>query len=115
VLAEARVRLVAGLKRYFHDKRGQGLLSGRGMLVLDHACDVAMDGSSSPLVMWSSLERCAVWAQNACLLWIIISIGLLTSNRSGVHRVIPTCTRSLRAKMGSVYLAALLERSVCAR
>ena len=68
VLAEARVRLVAGLKRYFHDKRGQGLLSGRGMLVLDHACDIAMDGSSSPLVMWSSLERCAVWAQNATLL-----------------------------------------------
>ena len=61
VLAEARVRLVAGLKRYFHDKRGQGLLSGRGILVLDHACDVAMDGSYSPLVMWSSLER---WASS---------------------------------------------------
>ena len=57
MLAEARVRLVAGLKRYFHDKRRQGLLSGRGMVVLDHACDVAMDASFSPLVMWSSLER----------------------------------------------------------
>ena len=57
MLAEARVRLVAGLKRYFHDKRKQGLLSGKGILVLDHACDVAMDASMSPLVMWSSLER----------------------------------------------------------
>jgi len=100
VLAEARVRLVAGLKRYFHDKRGQGLLSGRGMLVLDHACDVAMDGSSSPLVMWSSLERCAVWAQNACLLWIIISIGLLTSNRSGVYRVIQTMHSQSKSQDG---------------
>ena len=63
VLAEARVRLVAGLKRYFHDKRGQGLLSGRGIVVLDHACDVAMDASASPLVMWSSLER---WAMPSC-------------------------------------------------
>ena len=58
VLAEARVRLVAGLKRYFHDKRRQGLLSAKGILVLDHACDVAMDASASPLDVWSSLERC---------------------------------------------------------
>lgn len=53
------MRLVAGLKRYFHDKRKQGLLSGRGMVVVDHACDVAMDTSASPLDMWSSLEGCA--------------------------------------------------------
>ena len=52
------MRLVAGLKRYFHDKRRQGLLSGKGILVLDHACDVAMDASASPLDVWSSLERC---------------------------------------------------------
>ena len=54
------MRLVAGLKRYFHDKRRQGLLSGKGILVLDHACDVAMDASASPLDVWSSLERYAI-------------------------------------------------------
>jgi hypothetical protein len=71
VLAEARVRLVAGLKRYFHEKRGQGLLSGRGIVELDHACDAAMDGSSQPLSIWKVVERCVpmsvVW-QSAPLL-----------------------------------------------
>ncbi|EIE21844.1 hypothetical protein COCSUDRAFT_56295 [Coccomyxa subellipsoidea C-169] len=57
VLAEARVRLVAGLKRYFHEKRGQGLLSGRGIVELDHACDAAMDRSSQPLSIWKVVER----------------------------------------------------------
>ena len=28
VLSEARLRLLAGLKRYFHSKRAEGLLSG---------------------------------------------------------------------------------------
>lgn len=58
MLAEARVRLVAGLKRYFHDKRGQGLLSGRGIVELDHACDAAMDRSDEPLSIWRVVERC---------------------------------------------------------
>ena len=59
VVAEARVRLVAGLKRYFHEKRAQGLLTGRGILVLDHACDEAMDNSGQPLLIWAIVERCA--------------------------------------------------------
>ena len=58
VLAEVRVRLVAGLKRYFHEKRGQGLLTGPGILVLDHACDAAMDSSAHPLIIWKLVERC---------------------------------------------------------
>lgn len=62
VLAEARVRLVAGLKRYFHEKRGQGLLSGRGIVELDHACDAAMDRSDQPLSIWTVVERCACCA-----------------------------------------------------
>jgi hypothetical protein len=57
VLAEARVRLVAGLKRYFHDKRRQGLLTGRGILVLDHACDAAMDRAAGPLTIWKLVEK----------------------------------------------------------
>ena len=52
------MRLVAGLKRYFHEKRAQGLLTGRGILVLDHACDAAMDASSDPLLIWAIVERC---------------------------------------------------------
>lgn len=68
VVAEARVRLVAGLKRYFHEKRAQGLLTGRGILVLDHACDAAMDDSEQPLLIWAIVERCALLAlHSACL------------------------------------------------
>ncbi len=51
------MRLVAGLKRYFHDKRGQGLLSGQGIVELDHACDAAMDRSSEPLSIWKVVEK----------------------------------------------------------
>ena len=50
VTAEARARLVAGLKRYFHAKRSEGLLSMEGLRILDYACDVAADRSLDPLV-----------------------------------------------------------------
>lgn len=57
VVVEARVRLVAGLKRYFHAKRGEGLLSAEGMQLLDHACDLAMDRADHPLNIWSTVRR----------------------------------------------------------
>ena len=50
VTAEARARLVAGLKRYFHAKRSEGLLSMEGLRILDYACDVAADRALDPLV-----------------------------------------------------------------
>jgi hypothetical protein len=40
----------AGLKRYFHAKRGEGLLSAQGLRILDYACDRAMDQAHAPLV-----------------------------------------------------------------
>ncbi|GAB4814387.1 hypothetical protein N2152v2_001433 [Parachlorella kessleri] len=49
VTAEARARLVAGLKRYFHAKRSEGLLSMEGLRILDYACDVAADRALGPL------------------------------------------------------------------
>ncbi|KAK9828685.1 hypothetical protein WJX72_001519 [[Myrmecia] bisecta] len=57
LLAETRVRLVHGLKRYFHGKRAEGLLSARGVQILDHACDVTMDQSGQPMSMWQHIER----------------------------------------------------------
>lgn len=53
------MRLVAGLKRYFHAKRGEGLLSVRGMQILDHACDIAIDQAEQPLALWTSVRQCA--------------------------------------------------------
>lgn len=51
------MRLVAGLKRYFHGKRAEGLLSARGMQLLDYACDLQMDHADKPLFMWAFIER----------------------------------------------------------
>ena len=42
--------LHAGLKRYFHSKRGEGLLSAQGLRILDHASDLAADQAHHPLV-----------------------------------------------------------------
>lgn len=57
IQAEARIRLVSGIKRYFHGKRGEGLLSARGMQLLDFICDVQMDHAERPLFMWAYAER----------------------------------------------------------
>lgn len=55
---EARLRLVAGLKRYFHGKRAEGLLSARGMQLLDWACALQMDQAGRPLFLVQHIERC---------------------------------------------------------
>ena len=57
ILAEARIRLVSGLKKYFHGKRAEGLLSARGMQLLDFMCDLQMDHAEEPLFMWSLTEK----------------------------------------------------------
>eukprot|EP00887_Chlorella_sp_A99_P005087 scaffold25.g5087.t1 len=55
-LAEMRSRLVAGLKRYYHAKRMEGLLSAKGLRILDYACDRAAEEAGEPLQMWGRLE-----------------------------------------------------------
>lgn len=56
VIQESRVRLVSGLKRYFHSKRAEGLLGSKGMQILDYACDVQTDNEEEPLFMWKLIE-----------------------------------------------------------
>ena len=57
IKAEARIRLVSGIKRYFHGKRAEGLLSARGMQLLDYTCDVQMDHADRALFMWQMAEK----------------------------------------------------------
>jgi hypothetical protein len=57
MLAEMRVRLLAGLKRHYVAKRLAGLLSVDGLRILQYACDVASDKAIQPLQMWASLEK----------------------------------------------------------
>ncbi|PRW44236.1 Sodium hydrogen exchanger 7 [Chlorella sorokiniana] len=79
VLAEARVRLVAGLKRYFHAKRGEGLLSTKGLRILDYACDRAADCAYQPLDIWSVAEREAVGRYMIrALAWLFFRVKRLT-------------------------------------
>ena len=49
--------LCAGLKRYFHSKRGEGLLSAQGLRILSYACDLAID-LQQPLVGLSWAGHC---------------------------------------------------------
>ena len=58
VESEARVRLVAGLKKYYHAKQREGLLSGAGTQILDWACSIAMDDPDRPLNIWQIVHRC---------------------------------------------------------
>ena len=55
---EARLRLVAGLKKYFHSKQREGLLSAEGTQLLDWACSMAMDDAARPLGLWQNIHRC---------------------------------------------------------
>ena len=57
MLAEMRVRLLAGLKRHYVAKRLAGLLSVDGLRILQYACDVASDKATKPLQVWASLEK----------------------------------------------------------
>jgi len=57
VLSEGRIRLVSGLKRYFHSKRGRGLISAEGVQLLDHACSAAVDEPSQALNIWKNIEK----------------------------------------------------------
>jgi len=57
--AERRVRLALGLKRYFHHKRIEGLLSNQALRVLDNIMDTIIDQPVKPQPAWQQLERCA--------------------------------------------------------
>ena len=56
MVGEHRMRLIAGLKRYFHRKHNEGLLSSQGLRTLDHACDTCMDHPELPIDIFGHLH-----------------------------------------------------------
>lgn len=40
---EKRIRVLMGMKRYFHAKRREGLLSSHGLRILNEAVDLSLD------------------------------------------------------------------------
>lgn len=61
-LAECRTSLLAGLKRHFHFKSAEGLLSKGSLRLLDFACDAALSRPHKPLNLWKEVR---VWL-NGC-------------------------------------------------
>jgi hypothetical protein len=57
MLAEHRMRLIAGLKRYFHRKRHEGLLSSQGLRLLDNACDTCTDAPLDELDVFIYMHK----------------------------------------------------------
>lgn len=55
--ARAQTHPPPGLKRYFHGKRMQGLLSARGLRILDFGCDTLLDDPYRPMALWDIIER----------------------------------------------------------
>ncbi|CAD7700965.1 unnamed protein product [Ostreobium quekettii] len=53
LVAEARARFVTGIKHSFCERRNLGLISSRGLRVLEWACDVTIERSDEPLGIWS--------------------------------------------------------------
>jgi hypothetical protein len=60
MVAEHRLRVIAGMKRYFHRKRNEGLLSSVGLRTLDHACDTCMDAPGQRIDIFGHLHSVRV-------------------------------------------------------
>ena len=99
--SEARVRLVAGLKKYYHAKQREGLLSGRGTQILDWACSIAMDEPDRPLHIWQIVHRCSVLPRlvllSACFL-ISMPSPLLVLHHDHSASCKPCCQLAVRLK-----------------
>jgi hypothetical protein len=59
---------VTGLKRYFYSKRMEGLLSARGLRILDNSCDFALENPYKPLRLWCIVRRCVTVSNSQVLL-----------------------------------------------
>ncbi|GMH41236.1 hypothetical protein BSKO_09146 [Bryopsis sp. KO-2023] len=57
LMVEARVRLAAGMKHFFFEKRKVGLLSSQGLRVLNWVCDIAIDEASTSLSIFESIQK----------------------------------------------------------
>eukprot|EP00884_Botryococcus_braunii_P005640 jgi/Botrbrau1/15077/Bobra.0286s0006.2 len=64
---EMRERLVLGLKRFFHHRRMEGLLTSAGLGILDDVCHDALFHPDQPLRMYHllKLELISVWSKRA--------------------------------------------------
>jgi hypothetical protein len=67
MVAENRMRMIGGMKRYFHRKRNEGLLSSQGLRTLVHACDTCTDRPHLPINIFGRLDVRASFPTSAAL------------------------------------------------
>lgn len=73
MVAEHRMRMIAGMKRYFHRKRNEGLLSNQGLRTLDHACDSCMDRPERPIDIFGHLQAVSSLFWDMNVIWQVMS------------------------------------------
>ncbi|KAG1664314.1 hypothetical protein FOA52_005712 [Chlamydomonas sp. UWO 241] len=56
VLQEYRMRILQALKRYYHGKHEEGLLSAQGLRILDFCISQAEDRPDRPINLWPSVQ-----------------------------------------------------------
>ena len=114
-LEELRVRLATSLKRHFHAKRADGLLSTRAARALDTACDAAIDEPSRPLDLWAAVERdvTARWASRLLAhlaLWTrLVNIAVVGKGGGGKSANRAAAARRRRAQQQAAAAQAAVD------
>jgi NhaP-type Na+/H+ or K+/H+ antiporter len=103
-LAEWRHRVIAGLMRYFHSKRTEGLLSTQSLRILEWACERELDDSkhtscrnngednsskSRPLSVWKTLEGeiKSSWFIRALALFLFFNVQAFSASPRWLQKI----------------------------
>ena len=109
-LAEARTRMIWGIKRYIYSKRQEGLLSPSGARILAYACDSAIEESGNSLDIWTSVNKELVErTEIQAAAWIFHSARMLIYSsplclQKTVERIMKFSTSWLGAFLGKAML-----------
>lgn len=87
VLYEEKSRVVSGLKRHFTARRLGGLLSSRGLRLLEYSCDESLENTGGSLRLWPLLEAevRGGWAARGASRLSLLTLGVYHS-MPGVFR-----------------------------
>jgi len=103
-LAEWRHRVIAGLMRYFHSKRTEGLLSTQSLRILEWACERELDDSKHttnsndgeshsskfrPLSIWKTLEGeiKSSWFIRALALFLFFNVQAFSASPRWLQKI----------------------------
>lgn len=110
-LAEARTRMIWGMKRYIYSKRQEGLLSPGGARMLAYACDSAIEDSGNSLDIWAFVNQELVErTEIQAAAWIFHSARMLVySSPSYLQKTIEKVMKILTSWLGVFLGKAMLQ------